>query len=269
MSEDQDWGQDGKEGGNNASPDQLEGEQTRGTGGERSATPGGGQPQGAGGGQADGYASGQQRAATENTESILDAIQRPTPMSYIKGIIASMGLVGALLGVGVYLVAAGGGRSLYPSIVQAFSGVSGIEAMIGFYHELTMAYIANELAIFLAFLMAPLFGFLVALKMDDTSQAKMGAAGVGVGVGTVVFTVVVVFAASFIVPSLSELMSIIETIDNTVPTTGMAGASEMMLESIDLGSIDTRNAVVNGVLTGIPAGLAAAGIVYIDDTFFE
>ncbi|MFA9416168.1 hypothetical protein [Natrinema sp. HArc-T2] len=197
-------------------------------------------------------------------ESITDAVQRPGPQQFIRGIAGLMGAMGALLGLGVYLVAQIGGRSLLPGIVSEFSGTSGVEETLAATHQLTIAYMANELAIFLAFLMAPLFGFLVAFKMDDTKQAKMGAAGVGVAVGTVAFTFIVVIIASMVTPSAGDVMSAANSLD------GASGASTEaeMVQGMDLGSINIGNTVVNSALVGIPAGIAAAAVIYFDEEFF-
>ncbi len=199
-------------------------------------------------------------------ESITDAVQRPGPQSYIQGITGLMAALGALLGIGIYLVAQFGGRSLLPGIVGEFSGTSGVEETLAATHQLTLAYMANELALFLAFLMAPLFGFLVATKLDDTKQAKMGAAGVGVALGTIAFTFLVVFAASMVTPSAGDVMSAASSLEGA---SDAASAETEMIQGMDLGSIDIGNTVINSVLIGIPAGLGAAAVVYFDERFFE
>lgn len=205
------------------------------------------------------------QAAPGAGESITDAVQRPVPQSYIQGIAGLMAGMGALLALGVYLVAQIGGRSLLPGIVGELSGTSGVEETLTATHQLTLAYMANELAIFLAFLMAPLFGFLVAFKMDDTQQAKMGAAGVGVALGTVAFTFLVVFVASMVTPSAGDVMSAA----NGLESASGASAENEMVRGMDLGSINIGNTVMNSVLIGIPAGIGAAAVVYFDDRFFE
>lgn len=207
----------------------------------------------------------EQAPASAAQESITDAVQRPGPQSYIKGITGLMAAMGALLGLGIYLVAQIGGRSLLPGIVDEFSGTSGVEETLAATHQLTIAYIANELAIFLAFLMAPLFGFLVAFKMDDTEQAKMGAAGVGVALGTVAFTFILVIMASMVTPSAGDVMAAASGLE------GASGASTQaeMIQGMDLGSINIGNTLTNAILIGIPAGGAAAAVVYFDDRFFE
>lgn len=202
------------------------------------------------------------------TQSFTDTIQQPTPMNYIKGIVGTMGVMGVLLGLGVYLVGSFGGLSLYPGIVQEFSGMQGLSSGLAFYHQLTIAYVANQLAIFLAFIMAPMFGLLVAFRMDGESEAKMGAAGIGVGLGALVFTVIVVFAASLAVPSASELFQIQEQLGSSM--LGTAGGMEAtILQGMDLGSADIGNAVLNGIMVAIPSGLAAAAVVYVDEEFFN
>lgn len=198
-------------------------------------------------------------------ESITDAVQRTGPQRFIRGIVGLMAVMGALLGLGVYLVAQFGGRSLLPGIVSEFSGTSGVEETLAATHQLTIAYMANELAIFLAFLMAPLFGFLVAFKMDDTKQAKMGAAGLGVALGTIAFTFIVVFIASVVTPSAGDVMSATSSLEGT---SGAAGTEAEMVQGMDLGSINIGNTVTNSVLVGVPAGIAAAAVIYFDEEFF-
>jgi hypothetical protein len=191
-------------------------------------------------------------------------------MNYIKGIVGSMAVTGVLLGIGVFLVARIGGLSLYPGIIQQFTGMPGVGETMSFAHQLTIAYQASQLSIFLAFLMAPLFGVLVAVKMDDTKEAKMGAAGVGVGVGALAFTVIVVLIASFAVPSASDLLAIQEAAGGAGGAALPVGSfQQSMLQGVDLGSADIVNSVLNGVMVGIPAGIAAAAIVFFDESFFE
>lgn len=199
------------------------------------------------------------------TESITDAVQRPVPQSYVRGITALMAAMGALLGLGVYLVAEIGGRSMLPGLVDEFSGTSGVEETLAATHQLTIAYMANELAIFLAFLMAPLFGFLVVSKMDDTKQAKMGAAGVGVALGTIAFTFILVIVASAVTPSAGEVMTAATELEGASGTS----AEAEMVQGMDLGSINIGNTIMNSVLVGIPAGIAAAAVVHVDEQFFE
>jgi len=198
-------------------------------------------------------------------ESITDAVQRPGPQRFVRGIAGLMGVMGALLGLGVYLVAQMGGRSLLPGIVSEFSGTNGVEETVSATHQLMIAYMANELAIFLAFLMAPLFGFLVAFKMDDTKQAKMGAAGLGVALGTIVFTFIVVIVASMVTPSAGDVLSATNSLSGT---SGAAAAETEMVQGMDLGSIEIGNTAMNSVLVGIPAGIAAATVIYFDEEFF-
>lgn len=223
--------------------------------------------QATGGPQAQPSPAGQPRAAAGHAqESVVDAIQRPSPKNFVKGITGIMAVMGVLLGVGLFLVSEIGGRSLLPGIAQELSGVDGLEEGLAFSHQLTTAYIANELAIYLAFLMAPLFGLLVAFKMEDTKRAKMGAAGVGVALGTIVFTFVVVMVASLIAPTGSDLMAV----ESAAPTdTNTVDAQEQIAEGMDFGSIYVGNTFLNSALIGGFAGLAAASIVYFDDKFFQ
>ncbi|MFB6133881.1 MAG: hypothetical protein ABEJ55_02725 [Halanaeroarchaeum sp.] len=209
----------------------------------------------------------------ESTQSFADTVQQPTPMNYIKGIVGTMGALGVLLGIGVYLVGSFGGLALYPGIIQEFSGMQGLDQGLAFTHQLSVAYMANNLAIFLAFLMAPIFGLLVAFRMDGESEAKMGAAGIGVGVGALVFTVIVVYAASMVVPSASELFQIQQqfasSMGGTTAVGSVSGLEQTILQGMDLGSADLTNAVFNGIMVGIPAGIAAAAVVFMDEQFFN
>lgn len=192
-----------------------------------------------------------QPAAGAGQEGIGDILQRPGPKSYMQGIIGSMSIVGALLGVGVFLVAEMGGRSLMPGAASAVSGEQ-VNTALTFTHKLTLAYVTNELAIFLAFLMAPLFGALVALRMDDTFRAKLATSGVGVGVGALAFTVIVAFIASMVVPSVPQSLA--------AASAGSFGAAGT---SVDLGSVEFGNLIINGIMIGITAGVAASATAYM------
>ena len=216
-----------------------------------------------------GEAVPQQGQPAGTQESITDAIQRPGPQSYIQGIAGIMAAMGVLLGFGVFLVAQFGGRSLLPGIVDEFSGMQGLDETIAASHELTMAYMANEMAIFLAFLMAPLFGALVAFKLDDTRQAKMGAAGVGVAVGSIIFVSIVVVASSIVAPSASAFVEAGAQLEGQEAAAVADDPEMQMLQGMELGSINVGNMLINSVLVGIPAGIAAASIIYFDEEFFE
>ena len=218
-----------------------------------------GQPtnQAQGGAQQGGYAGQAQAGGQESIGTILG---RPKPKSYMQSIVGSMGVVGILLGVGTFLVAQAGGRSLLPGIVQSVS-VQGVDQAISATHQLTLAYVTNELAIFLAFMMAPLFGALVALRMDDTERAKLATSGVGVAIGTFVFVVIVAFVASMFVPSASQFTSGLPT--GTSAVGGFQGAS------FGLGSVNFGNLVINGVLMGIAGGLAASATGYFLSGTFD
>lgn len=232
--------------------------------GEGNATEQRYESQGTGGAVRPGAQQGQ--AAPGAQESITDAIQRPGPQSYIQGIAGTMAVMGVLLGVGIFLIANLGGRSLLPGMVSEFSGMGGVEETVTASHKLMIAYMANELAIFLAFLMAPLFGALVSFKLDDTRQAKMGTAGVGVALGTIAFTFIVVIVASMVTPSAGEFLSAANQLE------GASGASDPQMQAVqgmDLGSINIGNTLLNSILIGIPAGIAAASIIYFDENFFE
>ncbi len=196
---------------------------------------------------------------------MIDAVQRPLPKSYVKGIAGSMAAMGALLGVAVYLIASFGGRSLFPGIVQEFSGTAGVEESLAFSHQLVMAYIANELAIYLAFLMAPVFGALVAYRLDDTTEAKMGSAGVGVALGSIAFVFLVVLFSSLTTPSASDLIAAQEAL----PGASAVGYQEQFIEGMSLGSIDVGTTLINSIAVAVPAGVAAAAVVYFDENFFH
>ncbi|MHB9285839.1 hypothetical protein ACKVMT_02220 [Halobacteriales archaeon Cl-PHB] len=208
-----------------------------------------GQPtnQAQGGAQQGGYA-GQAQAGAQ--ESVGDILGRPKPKNYLQSIVGSMGVVGLLLGVGVFLVAEMGGWSLIPGAATAVS-TQEVTTALSFSHKLTLAYVTNQLTIFLPFLMAPLFGGLVALRMDDSERAKFATSGVGVGAGALLFVIVVGFAASMVVPSVPQSLS----------QTGGFGTGAMA-GSLNLGQVQFGKLIINGIMVAIPAGLAASATAY-------
>ncbi len=210
--------------------------------------------QGGGGAQQGGYA-GQAHAGGQ--ESIGNVLQRPKPKSYMQSIIGSMGVAGLLLGVGVFLVAEMGGWSLIPGAATAISSPE-VTTALAFSHKLTLAYVTNELAIFLAFIMAPLFGALVGLRMDDSERAKYATSGVGVGIGALLFVMIVGFIASMVVPSVPQSLS----------QTGQFGGTGMASQ-VNLGQVQFGKLLINGILVAIPAGLAASATAYFTADSFE
>jgi hypothetical protein len=195
------------------------------------------------------------------SESFLDAVQRPTPTRWVKGIAGTMASVGAFISIGVFLIAELGGRSLMPGAVQTFEGGQ-VGQMITTGHQLTLAYVTNEIAIFLSFLMAPTFGALVAFRMEETNEAKIATAGTGVAVGAFAFVLIVGFVSSVIVPPPPPTMTSGMNLGSIASGTGA-------VSNLNLGSLDFGNLIINSILVAIPAGIGAATTVYFDDKYFE
>jgi len=198
-------------------------------------------------------------------ESIIDALSRRKPKQYIKSITAMMASLGFFLSAGIFFVGNFGGQSLVPGLAQEAEGLEAapgttVGDVISFTHELGLAYYANEISIFLAFMMAPIVALLVILQMDDTPMAKIGTAVVGVGIGTLIFILLVVTAASLVVPDVNDLGGFNDEFNNE-----FAGDAA---STVDLGSVNLSSLLTNSVLISIVTAGASASIVFFNERFF-
>lgn len=174
-----------------------------------------------------------------------------------------MAAAAALLGILVFLLGNVGGFPLLPEAVtqaqEQTQSTAVVDDALSSSHQLLLAYLTAELAPFIAFLMAPLFGMLAGLRMTVAPRTKQLTAAAGTFAGAVVFVVVVTLFASFVVPEASDFG----------PAASLAGAQQNPDAATGLGSIQFGNTIVNGLLVGLLAGATAFATTYSIDGFLE
>ncbi|MFC7133742.1 MULTISPECIES: hypothetical protein [Salinibaculum] len=210
-------------------------------------------------------------------ESPIDALQRPGPQRFLKGIAILSAVGGAAFSVMMILVMKIGGFPVLPAATQtarqaaaaagqfqagagtstAASPVQQLNAGISTTHEVIVSYMSTELAPFIAFALAILVGVLVATRMADDQQAKLATAGAGMFAGGLIIVVVSSTLISLLGPSIPQ--SLLSSADTTA---SLVGAVSPGLASAQWGTI-----VVNGILAGLGSGAAAAGTVYTLDNY--
>ncbi len=246
----------------------------------------GGQPdQGGQSGQGGQPGGGQQQGGTGPTpqrgggggESPVDALQRPGPQKYIRGIAILSAAAGAAFSIMMILVMKIGGFPVLPAAVQQARNLAGaaagtgagtgavqgpsptqqINAGVSTSHEVIITYMSTELAPFIAFGLALVVGVLIATQMSDKPQAKLATAGAGMFVGGLL----VVFISSVLISLLGP--SLPQSLISGAGAGSAAGAVNPGLAEAQWGNI-----IINGILAGIGSGAAAAAMVFSLDNYF-
>lgn len=197
--------------------------------------------------------------------SALDDLQRPEPMRFIKGIVGTMVAASVLLGVLIFLLGALGGFPVLPEAAGMVSGMAGVGSIFGSSHKLLLGYLTAEVAPFVAFIMAPIFGALVGFRMQSSARTKQLAAGAGTFSGALAFVVIVTVIASMVIPSASAFT---EAASSAAGTSSIApGPSTSAAALGSLGSVQFGNLIINALLIAVLSGATAAATVFSIDTF--
>lgn len=218
-----------------------------------------------------GYGQPQQGGGSE---SAVDALQRPGPKKFIKGIGILSAAAGVAFSVMMILVMKMGGFPILPGAVQqarnlaaaaggvgaggatAASPTQQLNAGISTSHQVIISYMSTELAPFIAFGLALVVGVLVATQMADSSTAKVATAGAGMFVGGLLIVVISSALIGLLGPSVPQ--SLLSAAD----AGAVAGAVNTGLAQPQWGNI-----IINGIVAGIGAGAGAAATVFSLDNF--
>jgi len=206
----------------------------------------------------------------------LDSLGDGEPNKFLKGIISTMATVGILLGVLVFLLGMVGGFTVLPGAyddarqdieqqasdtdVPASSQVSSdyIDKVESSTYKTVNGYLVSLIAPFLAFLMAPIFGAVVAFQMDGGSKVQTAAAGTFIG--GILFMILATVIASLSIPDIAAF----------VPE-GMGSAVTQQFEaegiSTGLGSVRFLKLLINSVVVGAVTAAAAAATTFSIDNF--
>ena len=207
-------------------------------------------------------------------ESPVDALQRPGPQRYLKGIGILSGIAGVAFSVMMILVMKIGGFPVLPAAVQqarnlaaaaggattggatAASPTQQLDAGISTSHQVIISYMSTELAPFIAFGLALVVGVIVATQMSDDGQAKLATAGAGMFVGGLLIVVISSALIGFLGPSVPQSLL------SSAGAGGVAGAVNPSLATPQWGNI-----IINGILAGVGAGAGAAATVFSLDNY--
>jgi hypothetical protein len=176
---------------------------------------------------------------------------------------------GILLGVMVFLIGTVGGFTILPEATdtaQSMAEQSGqgdtLDNTLSNTHQTLLGYLTGQIAPFIAFLMAPMFGLVAGTQMSSARKTKQFTAAAGTFVGAILFVFIVTFIASMVVPDLTDFPL-------GALGTGMGGGEAAALSAVEtgLGSIQFLNTLINGVIVGLLSAGTAAATVYITDDF--
>lgn len=207
----------------------------------------------------------------------LDALGSGEPNQYLKGIISTMATVGLLLGVLVFLLGIVGGFAVLPgayddakSDIGQQGGVDGVPAtsqvnadyvdkVESSTFQTINGYLVSLIAPFLAFLMAPIFGAVVAFRMGPNSSKELTVAA-GTFVGGILFMLLATFIASLSIPDIAAFAP-----EGTGALVSAAAEEEGV--STGLGSVRFLKLLINSVVVGAVTAAAAVATTYSIDNF--
>lgn len=213
----------------------------------------------------------------------MDSLKSPEPSSYLKGIIGAMVTAGILLGVLAFILGSIGGFAVLPGAVSDFedlaeeqeSGSGGglgqaqpstgatpedIDRVKSNTHKTLTGYLTSLITPFLAFLMAPIFGTIVAFQMSSSGSTKQLTVAAGTFVGTILFVVIATFIASMVIPDATAFLSGEEA-------TSAEAAAQMLGVSTALGSVQFVTLLINSALAGAVTAVTGAATVFSIDNF--
>lgn len=188
-----------------------------------------------------------------------------------------MAAVGLLLGVLVFLLGMVGGFAVLPgayddarSDLDQQGGVDGVPAtsqlnadyvdkVESSTFQTINGYLVSLIAPFLAFLMAPIFGTIVAFRMGPNSSKELTVAA-GTFVGGILFMFLATFIASLSIPDIAAFFP---------DGVGTLATSQFESEGIStgLGSVRFVALLINSVVVGAVTAGAAVATTYSVDNF--
>lgn len=206
--------------------------------------------------------------------SVVDKLQQPKPMGYLKGIVGSFAIGGLLLGGLAVVLGSLGGFSIVPQAVKTAqqlagaAGESGTTAAAGpaqllsqglsTTHAALLTYIPNLIAPFIALTLAIVFAVVIATQMAEPKGTKLATAAVSTGVGAFVFILGSTLILGLLAPSIPQSL---------LTETGLAGSASVFGGGVGgLGTLQFGNLILNSVIIAVLSGLTAAGIVYAADS---